>query len=150
MRSDGERERAARVGLARTMVFYSILAGGGVLLLVYILRGPPQGLGWASLTFVAVVTGLLAYQIVQLARDIIDANTMEVSGPVARKFQRAEMIIVWQSNFVIVGRRMFKLEPLDFEPLKEGDEVVVRYFHRTGSVVSVTKLIPASRGLEDE
>jgi hypothetical protein len=61
----------------------------------------------------------------------------ESEGVVLRKWQRADLIIAWQSFYLQVDRAIFKLRPEDYILLDEGMYVKVVHFPRTLNVVSI-------------
>ena len=75
----------------------------------------------------------------QHARDV-GSPLAETEGAVLRKWQRADLVVVWQSFYVQIGRAIFKVQPLDYELVKEGMYIKVVHFPRTLNVVSVHEM----------
>jgi hypothetical protein len=133
-----ELERQARLSVVRSLVFYAVVLAAdlAVLLYVAVIAGPPQGFGWVTLAITVLLGLLLMQQVWQHARDA-SAVVEETEDTILRKFQRAELIFVWQNNYLQVGRAIFSVAARDYILVKEGQFVRVRHFPRTLKVVSV-------------
>ena len=134
MRQDPES--AARASLRRTMVFYLALLATDALVVYYIAASGATGGAYVTLSIVALVGLLLAYQVLQHLRDM-GAPLAESEGVVARKWSRADLIIAMQSYYITVGRTVFRIKPEDYVYLKEQMYVKVVHFPNTLTVVSV-------------
>lgn len=129
-------EAVARSALRRGFLLYVAFLGGAVAVLTYAIASGVTGIGYVTVSIVGVVAVLLAHQVWQHARDL-GSPLAESEGPIVRKWQRADLIIVWQSYYIHVGRAIFKIEPLDFHLVEEGTYVKIVHFPRTLNVVSV-------------
>jgi hypothetical protein len=129
-------ESAARASLFRSLLIYSALFVVAALVIGYILASGVQGAGYVSLSFSGIVGLLLAYQVWLHGRDL-RSPLSESEGVVLRKWQRADLIIAWQSFYLQVDRAIFKLRPEDYILLDEGMYVKVVHFPRTLNVVSI-------------
>jgi hypothetical protein len=89
-----------------------------------------------TLSIVALVGLLLAYQTVQHLRDL-SAPLAESEGAIVRKWTRADMIIAMQSYYITVDRVVFRVKPEDYIHLSEAMYVKVVHFPNTLTVVSV-------------
>lgn len=136
---DNHLEAAARSGLRRGLFVYVVMLLGAGLALAYAISSGISGLGYVTVSVVGVVAVLLAHQVFQHARDLA-APLAETEGLVQRKWQRADLVIVWQSYYMQVGRAIFKVEALDYHLIEPGIPVKIVHFPRTLGVVSVHKL----------
>lgn len=138
-----EAEKPARAALRRnTAIYAAVLAAD--LLFVYLLVASGAGGGaYITLTIVALVGLLVAYNVVQHVRDL-NAPLVETEGIVVRKWSRAEFIVAWQSNYIHVGRGVFKLGPVDYALIDEHMYVRIVHFPRTLHVVSAQQFRPTA------
>ncbi len=128
--------------MARSLLFYLIVGVACAISAVYIYSLPPGGFGWVSLVVVAVLAGLCLWQVWQFGRDL-QSEAGETRGVLARKWQRAELFIVWQSCFILVDRHVFKIDADVWVFLELEKPLVVRHFPRTMTVVSIEKVTSA-------
>jgi hypothetical protein len=137
-REASELERQARLSVLRSLAFYTVILVADVAALLYVsvLAGPPRGFGWVTLAVTVVLGLLLVQQVWQHARDA-SAVVVETEDVILRKFQRAELIFVWQNSYLQVGRTIFNVDARDYILVKEGQLVRVVHFPRTLKVVSV-------------
>ena len=137
-RDAGELERQGRLSVVRSLVFYAVVLAADLAALLYVtvLAGPPSGFGWVTLAVTVLLGLLLVQQVWQHARDA-SAAVVETEDAILRKFQRAELIFVWQNNYLQVGGTIFSVDARDYILVKEGQLVRVRHFPRTLKVVSV-------------
>ena len=131
-------ETVARSALRRGLFVYGAMLVGTALVLAYAFSQGISGIGYVTVSIVGLVTALLAHQVWQHALDL-GSPPVESEGPILRKWQRADLVIVWQSYYIQVGRAIFKIEPLDFHLFETGMAVKLVHFPRTLSVVSVHK-----------
>jgi hypothetical protein len=131
-----EMDAAGRAVLLRGVLLYGtflVIALAGVATLI---ASGLEGALYVWLVIVLVVAGLLAHIVWQHAKDMRSVP-VESEGSIARKWQRADLVIVWQSFYVQVERRIFRLDARDYLLVEEGQRVRVRHFPRTLSVVRV-------------
>ena len=129
-------ESAARSSLRRSLLFYLAFFALDLLAVYYIVASDPGGAGYVTLTIVGIVGVLLAMQVWMHVRDL-GSPMAESEGTVHRKWTRADLIIVWNSYYINVERRVFRLQPEDHVLLNEGMYVKVVHFPRTLHVVSI-------------
>ena len=129
-------ESSARAGLVRSIAIYAALLATDLLVVFYIARSDPQGAAFVTLSIVGVVGLLLAYQVVQHYRDL-RSPLAESVGIVQRKWKRADLIIAWDSYYIIVDRMVFRVRPEDYIQVDEAMYVKVVHFPHTMNVVSV-------------
>lgn len=136
--SEQELEQRARISVLRSLLFYGFVLFIDVAVLVYIATGPPRGFGWISLAVTVVLGLLLVHQVWQHAWDV-RADAVQMEDKILRKFQRAELIFVWQNNYLQVGRTIFSVDPRDYLLVEEGQRIRVRYFPHSLKVVSAVR-----------
>lgn len=124
--------------MVRSLLFYFVVAAACAAAAVYIYRLPPGGFGWVSLVVVVILSTLAWWQVWQFGRDLQSQHS-ETEGPLVKKWQRAELFVVWQSHFMLVGRNIFKIEAEEWVYLREDEHLRVRHFPRTMTVISIEK-----------
>jgi len=129
-------EPAPRSALLRNLAVYAALLVVDALVVAYAVRSGVGGIGYVTVSFVALVGLLLAYQVWLYGRDLGSPLT-ETEGVVLRKWQRADLVVVWQSFYVQIDRSIFKVEPLDYHLVTDGTYIKIVHFPRTLNVVSV-------------
>jgi len=129
-------EAIARASLRRSMLIYLLLLAVDLLVVVSLALGSGSGGAYVTLSIVGLVGLLLAYYVVQHVQDL-GAPLAESEGVVHRLWTRADLIIAWQSYYVLVGRTVFRVKPEDYIHLKLDMYVKVVHFPRTLNVVSV-------------
>lgn len=136
-----------RRALARGVLLYAVLTSADAAVVWYIVSRGVQGIGYVSLTLVSLFGLLLLSQLLSHARDL-RSNPVETEGPILRKWHRAELLIAWPSYFILIERRIFRIEPQDFIMLKEGQHVRVSHFRHTMNVLEVepTSAVPSIPG----
>lgn len=133
--------RKARLSMVKSLLFYLAVGIACAVSAVYIYLLPPGGFGWVSLVIVAAIAVLSLWQVWQFGRDL-QSDVAETEGALARKWQRAELFVVWQSYFILVNRAVFKVEPDAWVFLELEKSLRVRHFPRTMTVVSIEKMGP--------
>lgn len=103
-----------------------------------------SGAAYVTLTIVGIVGLLLGYTLVQHIRDL-GGPLAETEGLIARKWSRADFVIVMQSHYVMVERVVFRLRPEEHIHLDEGMYVKVVHFPHTLNVVSVHEVLGGLR-----
>jgi hypothetical protein len=133
-----EAHRAARASLVRTVLVFTpllllSLAGvGGVIF--YLTREGPGGL-IVTLMLLFLAALLTGHQSVQSLRDLRSSPRL-TTGLVDRKWNRADLFIL-RSFYIYVDRSVFKVTPLIYHELEEGDTVSVNHYPHTNTVISV-------------
>lgn len=89
------------------------------------------------LVILAIVTALVGFQSIQALRDLM-ARPKVTKGEISRKWKRADLLF-FQGHYVYVNKRVFKIGPLEYQQLEEGDSVSVTHYPHTNTVVSVRK-----------
>jgi hypothetical protein len=127
---------SARASLLRSLLFYSGLLAVDVLAIIYVVSVGINGAGYLTLAVIVIVGALLAYQVWTHLLDV-RAPAVETEGVIERKWQRADLIIVWHSYYITVGRRVFKIAAEDYIMVDEEMPVRIVHFPHTLNVVSV-------------
>lgn len=133
-----EAHRAARASLVRTALVFtpllllSVAGAGGVIF--YLVREGPSGL-IITLTLLCLTTFLTGYQSVQSLRDL-RSSPKTTTGLIGRKWNRADLFVL-RSFYIYVESRVFKITPLIYHELEEGDTVSVNHYPHTNTVISV-------------
>jgi hypothetical protein len=133
-------ESDARASLLRSTLIYSALLAVDIAVLYYVATSGARGAAYVTLSIVAVVGLMLAYQVLQHVRDL-RSPLAESEGVVQRKWSRADLIIAWHSFYVTVDRTMFRLRPEDYVNIDEGMYVKIVHFPNTLNVVSIHEIV---------
>jgi xanthosine utilization system XapX-like protein len=136
-------EAAARASLRRSMLIYLLLLAVDLLVVVSIAVNGESGGAFVTLSIVGLVGLLLAYHVLQHIQDL-GSPLAESEGVINRLWTRADLIIAWQSYYMLVGRTVFRVKPEDYIRLKTEMYVKVVHFPRTLNVVTVHE---APRGI---
>ena len=133
-----EAYRAARSSLRRTVLVFTPLfllglAGIGIILF-NLAREGASGL-IITLVLLLLAAFLTGHQSIQSLRDLRSSPTVS-SGLVDRKWSRADLFIL-RSYYIYVGRSVFKVTPLIYSELEEGDSVSVNHYPHTNTVIAV-------------
>ena len=133
-----EAQRAARSSLVRvalvfTPLFVLSLAGIGIVIFNLVREGP-SGL-IITLLLLLLAAFLTGHQSVQSLRDLRSSPRLS-TGLVDRKWSRADLFVL-RSYYIYVDRSVFKVTPLIYIELEEGDTVSVNHYPHTNTVISV-------------
>jgi len=133
-----EAYRAARSSLMRTALVFTplfllSLAGIGIIIFNLVREGL-SGL-IITLVLLSLAAFLTGHQSIQSLRDLRSSPTVS-SGLVDRKWSRADLFIL-RSYYIYVGRSVFKVTPLIYSELEEGDTVSVNHYPHTNTVIAV-------------
>ena len=96
--------------------------GGGIFLLLL-------------LTIVVLVAG---FQSIQSLRDL-RSSPVTSEGSVTRKWRRAEFLL-FPAYYLYVNRNIFKVPPLSYREVEQGDVVAVTHYPHTAMVVEVKRV----------
>jgi hypothetical protein len=136
---DGATEAQARSSLRRSTIIYCLILAADALIVAYIVSIDVTGAIWIWLALAGGVGLLLAQYAWQHIADL-KAPLVETEGEITRKWKHAELLIAWQSYYIKVGRRIFRLSPIDYELHRAEMWVRVVHFPRTLTVVSVQQI----------
>ena len=116
-----------------TPLFLLSLAGMGIVILNLVREGP-SGL-IITLVLLSLAAFLTGHQSIQSLRDLRSSPTVS-SGLIDRKWSRADLFVL-HSYYIYVSRSVFKVTPLIYTELEEGDTVSVNHYPHTNTVISV-------------
>ena len=133
-----EAYRAARSSLRRTVLVFTplfLLSLAGIGIIIFNLaREGASGL-IITLVLLLLAAFLTGHQSIQSLRDLRSSPTVS-SGLVDRKWSRADLFIL-RSYYIYVDRSVFKVTPLIYSELEEGDTVWVNHYPHTNTVIAV-------------
>lgn len=132
-------ESTARASLFRSLIIYAAMLALDLLAVWYIAANGESGGAYITISIVGLVGLLLAHQVWQHVRDL-QSPLSESEGPIVRKWQRADLVIVWQSYYIQIDRTIFRVAPRDYVMVDEAMYVKVVHFPRTLNVVSVHEM----------
>ena len=127
------RSSLIRVALVFTPLFLLSLAGIGIVIFNLVREGP-SGL-IITLLLLSLAAFLTGHQSIQSLRDLRSSPTVS-NGLVDRKWSRADLFVL-RSYYIYVDRSVFKVTPLIYTELEEGDKVSVNHYPHTNTVISV-------------
>lgn len=116
-----------------TPLFLLSLAGVGAVIFELVREGA-SGL-IITLLLLCLAAFLTGHQSIQSLRDLRSPPTVS-SGLVERKWSRADLFVL-RSYYIYVDRSVFKVTPLIYTELEEGDTVSVNHYPHTNTVISV-------------
>jgi hypothetical protein len=122
-----------RVALVFTPLFLLSLAGIGIVIFNLVREGP-SGL-IITLLLLSLAAFLTGHQSIQSLRDLRSSPRLS-TGLVDRKWSRADLFVM-RSYYIYVDRSVFKVTPLIYIELEEGDTVSVNHYPHTNTVISV-------------
>jgi len=133
-----EAYRAARSSLRRTVLVFTplfLLGLAGIGIIIFNLaREGASGL-IITLVLLLLAAFLTGHQSIQSLRDLRSSPTVS-GGLVDRKWSRSDLFIL-RSYYIYVGRSVFKVTPLIYSELEEGDSVLVNHYPHTNTVIAV-------------
>lgn len=154
-------ESSARASLFRSMVAYVVLLAGDIAVVWYIAVSGPQGLGYLTMSVIAGVGLLLAYQVILHYRDLRQPLA-EAEGTVYRVWKRSDMIITWDSFYITVDRSVYRIPAEEYPYLQERFTmfasrtppqrlyVKVVHFPNTMTAVSVHEIVEPPAPIDEE
>jgi hypothetical protein len=116
-----------------TPLFLLSLAGAGIVIFSLVREGP-SGL-MVTLALLLLAAFLTGHQSIQSLRDLRSSPRLS-TGLVDRKWSRADLFVL-RSYYIYVHRSVFKVTPLIYTELEEGDTVAVNHYPHTNTVISV-------------
>lgn len=133
-----EQRSAARASIIRTAVIYTplllaILAGWGAALASVLEEG--GGGGIPLLVVLGLLALLVGFQSIQSLRDVWGEPRV-TRGEIVRKWKRADLL-VFPGYYFYVKKTVFRVAPLIYHQLEEGDTVSVTHYPHTATVVTV-------------
>jgi hypothetical protein len=122
-----------RTALVFMPLFLLSLAGIGIVIFNLVREGP-SGL-IITLLLLCLAAFLTGHQGIQSLRDLRSSPQVS-NGLVDRKWSRADLFVL-RSYYIYVDRSVFKVTPLIYTELEEGDTVSVNHYPHTNTVISV-------------
>ena len=141
-----EREARGRGGLRRGVLLYLAMTAVAVTICVLVFIHRASNGAFITIVIVGGIGLLFAFQTLQHIRDLTHPLA-RTEGAIAKKWQKADLIIAWQSYYIALNRKMFRIDPHDYIMVDEGMRVTVEYFPHTLNVVAVTPEMPPQRPL---
>lgn len=99
------------------MIYMAMLVAD-LAVVIWIATSNPTGAAYVTMSVVAAVGLLVAYQTYAHYRDL-RAPLAESEGTLHRVWSRADLIIAWHSYYVTVDRMVFRLQPEDYVLLED-------------------------------
>jgi hypothetical protein len=129
---------SARFAILRGALIYTplfVASGGGfIVVLLMLIGGGEPGL-LVTLAVAGLAAVLTGYQSIQSLRDLA-AEPRTSRGSIRRKWSRSDFLIA-RSHYIYVDKSVFKIDPITFVELEDGDVVSVLHYPHTNTVVSV-------------
>lgn len=145
-------ESTARASLFRSLIIYTALLVADLTTVIWIATSGPTGPAYVTMSVVAVVGLLLAYQVYAHYRDLREPLA-ESEGTLHRVWSRADLIIAWNSYYATVDRTVFRLRPEEYVLIEDrwralgrldppqAMYVKVVHFPHTLNVVSIHEIL---------
>jgi uncharacterized protein (DUF58 family) len=130
------RRRLIRDSAIYTPVLVIAVAAWGASLAAVVSAGGGGGIFLLLLLTIAVF--LAGFQSVQSLRDL-RSSPVTSEGPVTRKWRRAEFLL-FPAYYLYVNRSIFKVPPLSYREVEQGDVVAVTHYPHTATVIEVKRV----------
>lgn len=136
-----EERRNHRRAVIRQAVMYTPAAIGVLVLLSISLRSVLEGHYGALIagTILLLVEIALVYQAVAALRDLA-AQPKTTTGMIRRAWSKGMVLGFIRSHYFLVDRAVFDVSVVTYSLVSEGDEVEIRHWPHTKSVIEVRKL----------
>jgi len=138
---------AARRHLIRDAVIYTPLFVLALLAWGFALAGVVAAGGGGGIFLVVLLTivvFLTGFQSIQALRDL-RSSPVATEGAVVRKWRRAELLI-FPTHYFYVNRNVFRVPPLMYREIEQGDVVAITHYPHTSTVIEVKRLRRADSG----
>lgn len=144
-----EERRNHRRAVIRQAVIFTPLSVGVTVLLGISLWSVVNGAYGAliAVTILGLIALAVLFQSVAALRDL-RAEPIATSGVVRRAWTKGMFLGFIRSHYILVQRAVFDISIVSFTQLVEGDEVEVRHWPHTKTVIEVRKLKPGARGAD--
>jgi hypothetical protein len=90
---------------------------------------------------------LVGFQSIQSLRDLW-AEPRATTGEIVRKWKRTDLF-VFPSYYFYVNKTVFRIAPLTYHQLEEGDVVSVTHYPHTATVVTLESVQPEEHEVAD-
>ncbi|MEZ4553541.1 MAG: hypothetical protein AB7L91_04965 [Dehalococcoidia bacterium] len=136
-----EERKNHRRTVIRQAVIYTPLSVGVIVLLSISLWSVVNGQLGALIaaTILALIALAVVFQSVAALRDL-RAQPTATSGMVRRAWTKGMFLGFIRSHYILVQRAVFDISIVSYTQLAEGDEVEVRHWPHTKTVIEVRKL----------
>jgi hypothetical protein len=134
-----DAESAARASLIRGTLIYGALFAATLAGIVWVVVNAASGAAYVTVALAGLIALLLGYYVLQHLLDL-RAPAVEHVGPIMKKWSRADLIIAWQSYYIMVGRKIFQIQPEQYLHLEEGQRARVVHFPHTLRVITAERL----------
>ena len=131
---DGRARRAILRSMAIWTPAFGLLTAGAVNLMVEALNGNSGS--WFGFSLCALIGLLSGYSALAAFRDWF-SEPIETTGEVARKWRKFDLLIFFRAHYVLVARRVFRVQRLVFEEMPEsGGWVYLLHYPHTNALVA--------------
>ena len=130
------RRRLIRDAVIYTPVLVVVVAVWGASLASVVSAG--GGGGIFLLLLLTIVVFLAGFQSIQSLRDL-RSSPVTSEGPVIRKWRRAEFLL-FPAYYLYVNRNVFRVPPLSYREVEQGDVVAVTHYPHTATVIEVKRV----------
>ena len=130
------RRRLIRDAVIYTPVLVVVVAVWGASLASVVSAG--GGGGIFVLLLLTIVVFLAGFQSIQSLRDL-RSSPVTSEGPVIRKWRRAEFLL-FPAYYLYVNRNVFRVPPLSYREVEQGDVVAVTHYPHTATVIEVKRI----------
>lgn len=130
------RRHLARDAIVYTPLFILFLVAWITALVGVVVEG--GGGGIFLLLLLTIIVSVAGFQSIQSLRDL-HSTPVTSEGPVLRKWRRAEFLL-FPSHYLYMNRSIYKVPPLIYEHIKNGDIVAITHYRHTTTVVTVKRL----------
>ena len=130
------RRRLVRDAVIYTPVLVIVVAVWGASLAAVVSAG--GGGGIFLLLLLTIVVFLAGFQSIQSLRDL-RSSPVTSEGPVIRKWRRAEFLL-FPAHYLYVNRNIFRVPPLSYMEVEQGDVVAVTHYPHTATVIQVRRI----------
>lgn len=130
------RRRLIRDAVIYTPVLVVVVAVWGASLAAVVSAG--GGGGIFLLLLLTIVVFLAGFQSIQSLRDL-RSSPVTSGGPVIRKWRRAEFLL-FPAYYLYVNRNVFRVPPLSYREVEQGDVVAVTHYPHTATVIEVKRI----------
>lgn len=130
------RRRLIRDAVIYTPVLVVVVAVWGASLASVVSAG--GGGGIFLLLLLTIVVFLAGFQSIQSLRDL-RSSPVTSEGPVIRKWRRAEFLL-FPAYYLYVNRNVFRVPPLSYREVEQGDVVAVTHYPHTATVIEVKRI----------
>jgi hypothetical protein len=123
----------------RSTVIYSMLFAATLAGIAWVIVNAASGAAFITVAIAGAIALLLGYYVFQHLLDL-RASAVEHVGPIMKKWSRADLIIAWQSYYIIVDRKVFQVQPEQYVHLEAGQRARVVHFPHTLRVISAERV----------